>query len=281
MTSGIRKKILATAMVSVMAFGSMGLARDAHALNIDLGFMLDESGSVGLDNYDIAGDALAAALDLIPLEGDTANTYTIGVVSFGTNVQTLVPPTVLSAASIAGIKSAITSDVYSGGWTNMGGALDQIRNDFINAGGLGDLSLLNMTTDGVPCSSGSNCGNAHIPAIAAATATSVAGWDGLSFEAIGDISTATILSMAYPFAPDPAVLVTNATLLPNPVDQGFVLKVADFGNYADAITAKVQLIVDEAPPPVPLPPALPLFAAGLGIMGFFGWRRKRKNIAVA
>jgi hypothetical protein len=29
----------------------------------------------------------------------------------------------------------------------------------------------------------------------------------------------------------------------------------------------------------PLPAALPLFATGLGAMGLFGWRRKRKNVA--
>ena len=32
-------------------------------------------------------------------------------------------------------------------------------------------------------------------------------------------------------------------------------------------------------PPVPEPPALPLFATGLGVMGLLGWRRKRKNAA--
>lgn len=31
----------------------------------------------------------------------------------------------------------------------------------------------------------------------------------------------------------------------------------------------------------PLPPALPLFSAGLGALGLFGWRRKRKTQAVA
>ncbi len=31
--------------------------------------------------------------------------------------------------------------------------------------------------------------------------------------------------------------------------------------------------------PTPLPAALPLFATGLGVMGLFGWRRKRKNNA--
>jgi hypothetical protein len=35
----------------------------------------------------------------------------------------------------------------------------------------------------------------------------------------------------------------------------------------------------EAPSSVPLPAALPLLAAGLGAMGFMGWRRKRKAAA--
>lgn len=32
---------------------------------------------------------------------------------------------------------------------------------------------------------------------------------------------------------------------------------------------------------VPLPAALPLFATGLGALGLFGWRRKRKAEAIA
>ena len=31
----------------------------------------------------------------------------------------------------------------------------------------------------------------------------------------------------------------------------------------------------------PLPAALPLFATGLGALGLFGWRRKRKNTGLA
>lgn len=40
--------------------------------------------------------------------------------------------------------------------------------------------------------------------------------------------------------------------------------------------------VSEVPvAPTPLPAALPLFASGLGALGLFGWRRKRKAPAVA
>jgi hypothetical protein len=33
--------------------------------------------------------------------------------------------------------------------------------------------------------------------------------------------------------------------------------------------------------PTPLPAALPLFASGLGAIGFFGWRKKRKAAVIA
>jgi hypothetical protein len=39
--------------------------------------------------------------------------------------------------------------------------------------------------------------------------------------------------------------------------------------------------LDLVPAPTPLPDALPLFATGLGVMGLFGWRRKRKAQASA
>jgi hypothetical protein len=41
-------------------------------------------------------------------------------------------------------------------------------------------------------------------------------------------------------------------------------------------TLTVNALVD--PQVTPLPAALPLFATGLGALGLFGWRRKRKNI---
>jgi hypothetical protein len=46
-------------------------------------------------------------------------------------------------------------------------------------------------------------------------------------------------------------------------------------NGLDNVTVTDQGAVSATP----LPAALPLFASGLGAMGLFGWRRKRKNIA--
>ena len=48
-----------------------------------------------------------------------------------------------------------------------------------------------------------------------------------------------------------------------------------FGELAGSLTGAIAPEVAETP----LPAALPLFATGLGAMGLFGWRRKRKSTA--
>jgi hypothetical protein len=45
----------------------------------------------------------------------------------------------------------------------------------------------------------------------------------------------------------------------------------DFGSIFPMLTIELA--------PVPLPAALPLFGTGLGILGFMGWRRRRKAAA--
>jgi hypothetical protein len=51
----------------------------------------------------------------------------------------------------------------------------------------------------------------------------------------------------------------------------------DTSNGLDNITLNATTT-----PPTPLPGAFPLFfATGLGALGLFGWRRKRKNAAIA
>jgi len=54
-------------------------------------------------------------------------------------------------------------------------------------------------------------------------------------------------------------------------------------NVQDFSTGGLSLVVDNAfiNNTVPLPAALPLFATGLGALGLFGWRRKKKAAALA
>jgi hypothetical protein len=63
------------------------------------------------------------------------------------------------------------------------------------------------------------------------------------------------------------VVVNGLTIGPNPVGE---------------MIANLTALVTDPPTlsQAPLPAALPLFAIGLGAMGLFGWRRKRKNAAI-
>ncbi len=55
----------------------------------------------------------------------------------------------------------------------------------------------------------------------------------------------------------------------------------DADSGASALGNFTLTIGTEAPPEVPIPPALSLFGSGLAVLGFVGWRRKRKAEAVA
>ena len=52
-------------------------------------------------------------------------------------------------------------------------------------------------------------------------------------------------------------------------------------NFGGPEYATLTAQVIDPPGQTPLPGTLPLFAAGLGVMGLFGWRRKRKDAALA
>lgn len=234
----------------------------ADAALIDLGFALDESGSVASSDFTLAKQGLANALAQIPTSG--TDTYRISVVAFDSGSRTIVAPTVVDATSLPTIQAAVSGISQSAGGTNIAGAVQSLTSLFTGVG-LGDTTLFNVTTDG---------GSSISALQTAATAAATAGVDGLSFEAVGagaDING--MLSVAFPGTP---VLVTDASNLPNPTQSGFVFEVASFADYEAAITAKVGRIVNPNPNPnvIPLPAALPLMLAGMGAMGFMGWRRR-------
>ena len=56
------------------------------------------------------------------------------------------------------------------------------------------------------------------------------------------------------------------------------LKISWQGGDADFDDMVVEIQIGGLDP-TPLPAALPLFAAGLGVLGLLGWRRKPKNAA--
>jgi hypothetical protein len=52
-----------------------------------------------------------------------------------------------------------------------------------------------------------------------------------------------------------------------------------FRNYSpDAFIGLDNVVFEAAPAATPLPGALPLFASGAGILGLFGWHRRRRRL---
>lgn len=207
-----------------------------------------------------------------------ANQYRIAVNKFATGVSTVVPPTIVTAANIVGIKNAIASTVYTGGSTNTASAISNLTSLFVNAGGLNSTALFNITTDGAS--------NNQTATETASLNAFNAGVDGLSYEAIGGLSASTIENMRRSAAlgtngntlAASAIVTNNSANFPNPLTTGFVLTVTDFAGYSAAINAKVQRIVNPDPDPnvVPLPAGMPLLLAGMGVFAFM---RRRKAAA--
>ena len=73
---------------------------------------------------------------------------------------------------------------------------------------------------------------------------------------------------------------THPNFAGDPIIFGVEASLASTDSSITAINAFFDNI-DVTVNPTPLPAALPLFATGLGAMGLFGWRRKRKEQAVA
>lgn len=254
------------------------LAMPAAAVTVDLAFIMDESGSVGDDNYYDALAALSSALSVIPHD-DPDVTYRVGVISFGWGATRISEPRVIDDdTDIPAIQADIAAEVYTGGNTNTQDALLFAHQEFIDAfGSLGDSSLINITTDGVPTANNGSCGSSSDCAIAAGNYVVGEGWDSISAEAVGQFDLGFLETLAYP---NPVVTTADPGALPNPLDNGFVLTVADFDAYEAAILAKIQRIVDDTgggddTNPIPLPAGLPLLLAGLGAVGLTRIKRKK------
>ena len=72
-----------------------------------------------------------------------------------------------------------------------------------------------------------------------------------------------------------AINLTTALLTGGPL----FLYIGEVGNNGEVAASAIS--ISDTPVATPLPAALPLFASGAGVLGFLGWRRKRKVIATA
>jgi hypothetical protein len=242
------QKALHRFLTAAVVAASVALAAPASAATIQLGFILDRSGSIGAGNWTTIVNGLAAAVNTeIPLAG--ADTYEVSVVTFeSTATINIANFQVTNAASRATLSAQIAAIPYTGGGTNFGPAftamLDALNNTTIGT------SYVNFATDGVEGDPAAG--------VAARNALIAAGVDNISIEGIGTGVDAAGLQGSYCY-PGPC----DATSPFNFPAQGFYIGVANAQGYADAIGNKIQVVT--GPSPVPEPGTVTLL--GLGILG--------------
>ena len=216
---------------------SLAAATPAKAATIQLGFILDSSGSIGAGNWGIITNGLATALTThIPIGGP--NTYEISVVTFSDSTQTVVNHVLIdNAAALTAVANLISTAPFLAATTNYAAAFTAMQTaltsspDFL-AGG---LSYVNFATDGAP---NLPAPNPLLAGFAARNALIAAGIDNISIEGIG-IGAAGALLLQNNFCyPGPC----DVTMPFNFPAQGFYIGVTNANEYVDAIGNKVQMV---------------------------------------
>lgn len=244
---------------AVVAVGAL-LGAPVQAAVTQLGFILDASGSVSVANYDLLRSGLSNAIASLPLDGSVE----ISIVTYSNSAATVTSPTILTAATLPTIQSAINTHAKVGGGTatDLGiNALTALMTGSAVFSAPDTKSIMNLATDGVP--------NSQAAAVAAAQAAFAAGIDAMGVEAIGSgVSSVSALNdMAAMAFPGPVtILPVNSTTIPNPVNGSFVVPVSDFTQLDAVLLAKVQASVNPPPPGVPEPGSILLVLGALGLM---------------
>lgn len=264
--SFIRKWITAAAAVGALALASLPV----KAAVTQLGFMLDGSGSVASSDYNLLRTGLANALASLPVDG----TVEITIVAYGSGVDTVTPPTILTAASLPTIQAAINTHSKYGGGTATDAAIRSLTGLMTGSGVFSapdTRSIMNLATDGVP--------NSQSAAVSAAADAFAAGIDAMGIEAIGSgvSSQSALNNMALIAFPDAVtILPVNSTNIPNPINGSFVVPVSNFSELDAVLLAKVQASVID-PNPVPEPGSMMLMAGALGVMVAISRRKCREG----
>jgi uncharacterized protein YegL len=245
------------------AIATTSLASQA-AVTTQLGFLVDSSGSIGGANFNIMRTGYATAFAALPTDGSIEVT----VMSFASGTVMVVPPTVVTAASLPGVIASINAMVYTGGGTDTAAGISAISGAMTGSGNYSATlaSMINLATDGQP--------NNQAAAIAAATAARAAGIDALTAEAIGgnNATAGDIADMVFSPLLGPCnncgTLLADGTIPPNPMNSNpWVLRVTDFNDFPVAINAKIQASIN-----IPEPSALAL--VGVALLGLSLSRRK-------
>jgi hypothetical protein len=250
-----RFKALAAAASAALAIGAAGPAK---ADFIQLGFILDGSGSLGASNWTTIVNGLSSAVGLIPVGG--ADTYEVSVVSFGSSADTYTPISNF-VVSDATARTTLASQIgllpyLNSGATNFASAFNAMSAALQASPATVDLTYVNFSTDGQQ-----NQGGTGQPEFAAMVAN--ASVDNVSVEGIGAGVDAGDLQTNF-CTPTPC----DTTVPYNFPAQGFYIGVASAADYGSAIDLKIRTVTR-----VPEPGTIALI--GISLLGL-GFARRRK-----
>ncbi len=236
------------ALLGSVALGAAMPTSASAAVSLELGLIIDGSGSIGSANFALQKNGYVNALgdlSVLPTDGTVA----IGVYLFSNSVQTVFSMQAITAANIATLIAAVNAMTFPNSTTATDLAVNVATADIFTNNIDSARQILDISTDGVP-----NSQAAYNTAKAAAL---TAGIDQINCVGIGNGADCS--------------LVTGGV-------GAFSVNATTFDDFENALKRKITREVTGGA--VPEPSTWAMMIGGFGLVGA-AMRRRRYNLKVS